>query len=84
VNPITPEITILEVICQHRQTEEVFRKYDAAAGTCLCCQALFDFLAEVARKYGLELEKLLPTWSLPPALCLKEMVNNAATGGRLN
>jgi hypothetical protein len=56
---ITPEMTILEVICQHRQTEEIFRKYDAAAGTCLCCQALFESLAEVARKYGLELEKLL-------------------------
>ena len=56
---IAPEMTILEVICQHRQTEEIFRKYDAAAGTCLCRQALFGSLAKVACKYGLKLGKLL-------------------------
>ncbi len=56
---ITPEMTVLEVICRHRQTERVFRKYDAAAGVCLCCQALFDSVADVACKYGLKLDKLL-------------------------
>jgi hypothetical protein len=59
MNRITPEMTVLDVICQCRQTEEVFRKYDAAAGVCLCCQALFDSLANVAGKYGLDLERLL-------------------------
>lgn len=29
------------------------------AGVCLCCQALFDSVANLAPKYGLELEKLL-------------------------
>ncbi len=52
-------MTVLEVICQYRQTEEVFRKYDAAAGVCLCCQALFDSLSDVAGKYSLDLERLL-------------------------
>jgi hypothetical protein len=56
---ITPEITILEVLSQYRWTEQVFRRYDAAAGVCLCCQALFDSLDEAARKYGLNLESLL-------------------------
>jgi hypothetical protein len=56
---INSEMTVLEVVCRHRQTEHIFRKYDAAAGVCLCCQALFDSLADLARKYGLELEKLL-------------------------
>jgi hypothetical protein len=56
---ITSEMTVLEVICQYRQTEEVFRKYDAAAGVCLCCQALFDSLSDVAGKYSLDLERLL-------------------------
>lgn len=56
---ITPEMTILEVLYQFRQTEKVFRRYDAAAGVCLCCQALFDSLEEVAQKYGLDVENLL-------------------------
>jgi hypothetical protein len=56
---INPEMTVLEVLFRHRQTEHIFRKYDAAAGVCLCCQALFDSLADLARKYSLELEKLL-------------------------
>jgi len=59
MNRINPDMTVLDVICQSRQTEEVFRKYDAAAGVCLCCQALFDSLADVAGKYGLDLERLL-------------------------
>jgi hypothetical protein len=56
---LTPELTVLEVLCRHRPTEAVFRKYDAAAGVCLCCQALFDSLEELARKYSLDLQGLL-------------------------
>jgi hypothetical protein len=56
---ITPEMTILEVLCQFRQTEQVFNRYEAGAGVCLCCQALFDSLEEVARKYELDLNLLL-------------------------
>jgi hypothetical protein len=59
VDRITPEMTILEVIYRYRPTEEVFKKYDAAAGVCLCCQALFDTLAEIARKYDLRLAELM-------------------------
>jgi hypothetical protein len=56
---IAPQMTVLEVIYRYRQTEKVFRKYDAAAGVCLCCQALFDSLADLARKYDLKLDQLL-------------------------
>ena len=56
---ITLEMTVLEVMCQYRQTEHVFRKYDAVAGVCLCCQALFDSLADLTRKYGLDSDELL-------------------------
>ena len=38
---------------------ELFRRYDAAAGVCLCCQALFDSLEAMARKYNLDLQKLM-------------------------
>jgi hypothetical protein len=57
--PITPEMTLLEVLHQHRQTEEVFRRYERLAQGCLLCHALFDTLAEAAAKYGLNLDTLI-------------------------
>jgi hypothetical protein len=43
----------------YRNTEEVFRQYDHQARDCLCCNALFDTLRDVADKYGLNLQELL-------------------------
>ena len=57
--PINPEMTLIEVLHQHRQTEAVFRRYEGEAQGCLLCHALFDTLAEAAAKYGLNLDNLL-------------------------
>jgi hypothetical protein len=57
--PLTPDLTLLEVLSRWRQTEAVFRRYEQQAGVCLLCKALFDTLAEAAAKYGLDLEQLL-------------------------
>jgi hypothetical protein len=59
VGRIRSEMTILEVIKRHPQTEAVFRKYDPQAGVCLCCQALFVPLGEMAERYHLNVETLL-------------------------
>ncbi|HDR14483.1 MAG TPA: DUF1858 domain-containing protein [Desulfobacteraceae bacterium] len=56
---ITPEMIILDVVSMHPKTEEVFKRYDEKAGVCLCCQALFEPLEDVANKFGLDLEQLL-------------------------
>jgi len=56
---ITPEMTVLDVIAKYRSTETVFKSYDQQAGVCICCEALFDSLEDVAHKFGLNLEKLL-------------------------
>ncbi len=56
---ITPEMTVLEVIDRHRETEAVFKKYDEQAGVCLCCQALFETIGNVAEKYHLNLDQIL-------------------------
>lgn len=56
---IHPEMTVLDVVSKYRQTEAVFKQYDKQAGDCICCQALFYPLNDVAEKYGLELERLL-------------------------
>jgi hypothetical protein len=57
--PITPDMTVLDVVSTYRETEDVFRRYDNQAGECICCNALFDTLQEVATKYGLNLQELL-------------------------
>ena len=56
---IDPNMTILEVFSRYRQTEAVFKRYDEKAGVCLCCQALFDPLKDVADKHNLDLRKLI-------------------------
>lgn len=56
---IHPRMTILDIVSCYRETEAVFKSYDQKAGVCLCCQALFDPLAEAAEKYGLDLDRLL-------------------------
>jgi hypothetical protein len=56
---IRAEMTILDVVSRYRQAEAVFAKYDEKAGVCLCCEALFDPLQQIAERYGLDLEKLL-------------------------
>lgn len=56
---IVADMTILDVISRYRMAESVFKQYDKKAGTCLCCQALFDPLKDVADKYGLDLGQLL-------------------------
>jgi hypothetical protein len=56
---ITPERTVLDVIDCYRKTEAVFRKYDEQAGVCICCEALFQTVGDVAAKYRLNLDQLL-------------------------
>lgn len=40
--PITPQMTLVEVMFQWRASEAIFQNYEAQAGTCLRCHALFD------------------------------------------
>lgn len=56
---IDPEMSILDVLSRYRGTEVVFKRYDEKAGVCLCCEALFDSLKDVAEKYRLDLPELL-------------------------
>ena len=57
--PIHPEMTVLDVVSRYRRTEAVFKRYDVRAGECICCQALFESLRDVAEKYHLDLKRLL-------------------------
>jgi len=52
-------MTVLDVVSKHRQTESVFKQYDQQAGVCICCEALFEPLRDMAERYHLDLERLL-------------------------
>jgi len=56
---IRPEMTVLDIVSRYRQTEKVFKRSDAQAGKCICCQALFESLREVAKKYDIDLRSLV-------------------------
>jgi len=56
---ILPEMTVLDVVSKYKKTEAVFKLYDKQACECICCQALFETLQDVAKKYGFSLGKLL-------------------------
>jgi hypothetical protein len=57
--PVTPKMTLVEIISQWRASEDIFKAYEAQAGTCLRCHALFLTLEEAAQKYNLDLTKLV-------------------------
>ena len=56
---ITPDLPVLEVISRYRCTEAVFKRYEAQTGHCICCEALFEPLSQVAARYGLDLDLLV-------------------------
>jgi hypothetical protein len=56
---ILPEMTVLDVVSRFKGSEAIFRKYDEQAGVCICCQALFETVGDVAEKYRLNLEHFL-------------------------
>lgn len=56
---IAPQSTVLDVIHRHRSTEAVFKAYEAEAGACICCEALFEPLEVVAERYELDLGQML-------------------------
>jgi hypothetical protein len=56
---ITPGMTILDIVSQHRETEKVFKRWEAELGGCLCCEGLFLTLGEAADRYGFDLNRAL-------------------------
>jgi hypothetical protein len=56
---IEPQMTVLDIVHRYRATEAVFKRWDSRAGECICCQALFDTIQQVADRYGLDLDQLM-------------------------
>lgn len=58
-NIITPEMTILDIISQHRATEKIFKRLEVELDVCVCCQGLFLTLREAAERYAFDLHRVL-------------------------
>lgn len=56
---ITADMTVLEIIAAWPETEGAFKRHDAAAGECICCNALFDRLKDISERYHIDLEALM-------------------------
>lgn len=56
---VTRDQEVLVVVEKYRATQVVFEQYDEQAGECICCNALFQTIEEVAAKYSLNLEGFL-------------------------
>ena len=56
---IGPEMTVLDVISNWRETESVFKGYDEIAGECVCCNALFDTVGQMTKRYKLDLDRVI-------------------------
>ena len=57
--PVTPDMTLLDIVRRYPATEAVFRALDDQAGECLLCQALFETVEATSSRYGLDLDLLL-------------------------
>ncbi|WP_462268121.1 hypothetical protein [Desulfobacter sp.] len=56
---IEPGMTVLDIVSKYNATQDVFKRWDARAGECICCNALFESLDVVAEKYNLDLAVLV-------------------------
>ena len=56
---ITAQTLILDVLTWYPTAQELLAEYDHLAGGCLCCEALFDSVAEVAARCDLPADQLL-------------------------
>lgn len=52
-------MTVLDIVSTYNATQDVFKRWDTRAGECICCNALFESLDAVAKKYNLDLAALV-------------------------
>jgi hypothetical protein len=56
---IQPDTVIIDLIVAHRQTEQVFKKYDIGGSDRIMCHALFDTVGDFTRKYNLDPQRFI-------------------------
>jgi len=56
---VTLQSTVLELLELHPETEAVFERYTRRIGICICCEALFCTISEVAKRYEINSDELI-------------------------
>jgi len=56
---ISSKMTVLDTVANWKETQAIFKRYDALAGECICCNALFEPIQDMVKKYDLDLMTLL-------------------------
>jgi hypothetical protein len=56
---ITKDMEILDIVDAYPRTEDVFRRYDGAAGECIMCKHLFETVEELAKLYSFDVDELI-------------------------
>lgn len=56
---VTLQTSMLELLELHPETEAVFEQYTRRIGICICCEALFCTIGEVANRYEIESDELI-------------------------
>jgi hypothetical protein len=53
------KMTLLDIMAEYENSEEIIKSYYEKAGTCLCCNDLFEILEDVCKKFCLSEEDIL-------------------------
>ncbi|MGM0418145.1 MAG: hypothetical protein ACQEQS_05440 [Thermodesulfobacteriota bacterium] len=53
------KMTLLDIMAEYENSEEIIKSYDKKAGTCLCCNHLFETLEDVCKKFSLSEEEII-------------------------
>jgi len=56
---INAQTLLLDILTWYPAAQQLLAEYDRQAGVCLCCEALFDSVAEVAARCNLPADQLL-------------------------
>lgn len=59
IKMLNKDMTILDIVAEYPNTEDVFRTYDDIAGKCTMCHNLFDTLEEFADMYKIDYSDLI-------------------------
>ncbi|MDY0360888.1 MAG: hypothetical protein RBR08_05515 [Desulforegulaceae bacterium] len=51
-------MTLLDIMSKWEKTQKIIKSYDEKAGTCLCCNHLFDTLESVCLRYQIKIDEI--------------------------